>query len=99
MDIRVVERTPAAVGEQPVQLGHTPGIRLRFVLEGSGDLQQIGPHQGNPVMEKDLEPATRRVTRWPAVREAFQGPDQAAPGAGAEPVRTTAWARMPNGRV
>src|SRR5947209_14330182 len=63
MDIRVEERALAPVGEKAVQLAHAGGLEIRRLLEQFRDLQEIGAHEGNPVVEKHVEPPAGPTAR------------------------------------
>ena len=95
MDIRIEERALAPVGEKAVQLAHAGGLEIRRLLEQFRDLQEIGAHEGNPVVEKHVEPPAGPTARRLAARESPQCADQPALRAAADAAGSTGSGRTP----
>ena len=74
MDLRVVQRACAAVGEELVDGGHPGRVQIAGMLEDERELKELVPDGGDPIRYQD------GVPRWgcDAVRGSAQAGGKAA---------------------
>ena len=93
MNVRVVERALAAVGEQSAHLGDGRRIGIEASLERIGELEQLGPDCRDPVAQQQFKPPPAAVAVQGAIGGLSEAPRESATPAGAD--RPRALARAP----
>lgn len=89
VNVRVVERTPATIGQQAVQHRDGRGVRIVDAVEDGRELDQLCADLRNPVVQEWLAGAPKRMARRRAVCRPTQPPRKDAGATSAQPDHLT----------